>query len=220
MGRGAITRANVDDARREFAAVTERLLAALPERDRALERVRLLGSPVAEGLGERVFRMELERPCAVVERLLEYKLDGDFLIEADAQGRTVRLRGTADRIDLLDDGTLRLIDYKAGSAPRSSRAVQLPIYGVAAQQRLTGHRGRTWRLGEAGYVAFGTRELFVPLASRGSDLASSLLDGQRRFLEAVEGIEAGLYPPRPRDTILCDYCGYSEVCRKDYVAAE
>ena len=30
--------------------------------------------------------------------------------------RRIRLRGTADRIDLLADGTLRLIDYKTGKA--------------------------------------------------------------------------------------------------------
>ena len=43
----------------------------------ALERTRLLGSPAAAGLGEAVFRMEAERPVAVVERLLEHTLDGD-----------------------------------------------------------------------------------------------------------------------------------------------
>jgi RecB family exonuclease len=130
------------------------------------------------------------------------------------------LRGTADRIDLLADGTMRLIDYKTGRAPKTSRAVQLPIYGVAAEQRLAGYRSQDWELGEAGYVAFGMRELFVPMRSRRSDQASTIADGQRRFLGAVEGIEAGDYPPRPEDPILCDYCAYTEVCRKDYVGDE
>jgi RecB family exonuclease len=217
-GRGAVTRESIDEARAEFAAVTERLLPRLPEADRALERVRLLGSAAAAGLGDRVFRMELERPMGVVERLLEFALDGDLRLEVDACARTVRLRGTADRIDLLEDGTIRLIDYKTGRAPKGSRAVQLPIYGLAATERLGGHRGRNWELREAGYLAFGMRELFVPMGARRSDYESTITDAKRRFLRSVEGIEAGEYPPRPADLMLCDYCAYTEVCRKDYVS--
>ena len=39
----------------------------------------------------------------------------------------LRLRGKADRIDLLDDGTLRIVDYKLGRAPKPGRALQLPV---------------------------------------------------------------------------------------------
>ena len=54
-----------------FEGVVEGELKALPEAEAALERTRLLGSPVASGLGEVVFRMEAERPAQVIERLLE-----------------------------------------------------------------------------------------------------------------------------------------------------
>jgi RecB family exonuclease len=55
----------------------------------------------------------------------------------------MRLRGKADRIDLLDDGTLRVVDYKLGRAPKPARALQLPVYGVCVTQQLEGRHGRS-----------------------------------------------------------------------------
>jgi RecB family exonuclease len=133
--------------------------------------------------------------------------------------RTVRIRAQADRIDLLVDGSLRIIDYKLGRAPRTSRALQLPIYGICATQHLEGHRGRSWRVGEAGYVAFGEPDVFKPLAFRG-DIDGALAAGQDRLIAAVEGIERGEFPPRPDEPYLCTFCAYSGVCRKDYVGDE
>jgi len=52
--------------------------------------------------------MEAERPTAVVERLLEKKLDGEFTIDTSDGPRTVALRGKADRLDLLADGSITL----------------------------------------------------------------------------------------------------------------
>jgi ATP-dependent helicase/DNAse subunit B len=54
----------------------------------------------------------------------------------------VRLHGYIDRLDAAPDGTLRVIDYKAGSAAISSshlkegRRLQLPIYALAARDAL------------------------------------------------------------------------------------
>jgi RecB family exonuclease len=216
-GRGAITVENLAFARELFARVVDQAIERLPEAERALERVRLIGSAAAQGLGDRVLRFEAERRVEVLERLLEYKLDGDADVTGGGVTRRVRLRGTADRIDLLADGTLRLLDYKSGRPPRGARAIQLPIYGVTAEQRLNGYRGRAWTLGEAGYVSFALRDPFVSMVPRGADRAAVLAEGQRRFLDALDGIERGSFPPRPSDVILCDFCPYPIVCRKDYV---
>ena len=147
-GHHAITPDNLDTARALFADIVEGHLARVPEAEAALERTRLLGSSVAAGLGEVVFRMEAERPVDVVERLLEYELDGEFELAGPDGPRRIALRGMADRLDLLADGTFRLIDYKLSSAPNKSRALQLPIYGVCAEQRLactTAAAGRSAR---------------------------------------------------------------------------
>ena len=214
---GPLTSRNLEGATQCFQEITERFLLKLSEPDRTLERARLLGSPTTVGLGERLLRLESEHPTKILDRLLEHVLEGDFVFVHENISRRIKLKGIADRIDLLADGGLRLIDYKLGRAPKSSHSVQLPIYGVCAEQQLSGRLGRQWKLAEAAYLAFGTRETFIPLAANSSKLKEALEDGQRRFLRAIEGIESGDFPPRPAEQALCRVCSYSKVCRKDYV---
>jgi RecB family exonuclease len=215
-GHGAVTAETSEQALDAFRALAEERLASLSPLDRALEQARLLGSAAVAGLAERLFAFEIERDLPIEERLLEHPLEGVFTFEAGERRRAVRIRAKADRIDLLADGSLRIIDYKLGRAPKASRALQLPIYGVCATQHLEGRRGRSWRVSEAGYVAFGDPDVFRPLAPRG-EIAGALAAGQQRLLDAVEGIERGEFPPRPDDPHICTYCAYAGVCRKDYV---
>ncbi len=218
-GHGSVTTANVADALAMFEDVAESQLAGLPESDRAVERTHLLGSAAAAGLAERAFTFEIEQGGQVIERLLEHELEGEFVFASSAGSRTVRLRAKADRIDLLADGTLRLIDYKLGKAPKASRALQLPVYGVCAEQSLDGRHGRSWTLGKAGYVAFREKNPFVELGGS-SSLAEAVAGGQERFLAAIDGIERGEFPPDPDEPYRCTWCGYASVCRKDYVGDE
>jgi RecB family exonuclease len=216
-GHRGITMDNLEAARELFASVAEEQLKTLPEAEAALERTRLLGSPVAAGLGEVVFRMEAERPVDVVERLLEYKLQGDFEFAGPRGPRRIALRGVADRLDLLEDGSFRLIDYKLSSAPSKNRALQLPIYGLSAEQRLRNHRGRQWTLGEAAYISFRGVKKVTPLFTARADRATVLAAAQERLIDAVDAIERGEFPPSPEDVWLCGFCSYGAVCRKDYV---
>jgi RecB family exonuclease len=210
---------NMAEALARFEGIAETRLAALPESDRALERTHLLGSAAAPGLAERAFAFEVEHGGEVIERLLEHELEGAFLFSADAGPRTVRLRAKADRIDLMADGTLRVIDYKLGKAPKPGRALQLPIYGLCAQQSLAGRHGRTWTLGRAGYVAFREKNSFVALGGS-SSLDEAVAAGQVRLLTAIDAIERGEFPPNPDEPFICTRCGYATVCRKDYVGDE
>ena len=123
-GRGAITPGNLDDARTMFTAAVDDILEGLPDAEAGLERTRLLGSSAAAGLGEAVLRMEAERPVAVVERLLEHRLDGAFSIATASGPRLIPIRGKADRLDPLEDGTFRLSDYKPGWPPDRGRALR------------------------------------------------------------------------------------------------
>ena len=199
-----------------FTAVVDRALERLPAAEAGLERTRLLGSPAAAGLGEAVFRMEAERPIAVVERLLEHPLRGDFTIATADGPRTIPIRGKADRLDLLADGTFRLIDYKLGWPPQRTRALQLPIYSICAEQRLVSHHGRSWTLGEAVYLAFKGPRRVVPLFSAG-DRVKVLADAQQRLAATVDAISRGEFPPTPDDVWRCETCSFASVCRKDYV---
>ena len=216
-GHRGITPDNLDAARVLFAEVVEEKIARLSDSEAALERTRLLGSPVAAGLGEVVFRMEAERPAAVVERKLEDRFGGEFEFTGPRGTKRIAIKGVADRIDLLEDGTFRLIDYKLSSAPSKSRALQLPIYGLCAEQQLKGHNGRDWTLGEAAYIAFRGAKKVTPLFTARSNRAEVLADAQEKLIDAVESIESGAFPPTPEDVFLCGFCSFAAVCRKDYV---
>jgi RecB family exonuclease len=213
-GRASITAETLEEALAVFETVAEGHLAGLRESDRALERTHLLGSAVAPGLAERAFAFEIEHGVEVIERLLEHELEGAFVFRGAEGPRQVNLRAKADRIDLLADGSARIVDYKIGRAPKLSRSLQLPVYSTCASQQLAGRHGREWPVSRAGYVAFREKNAFVSL---GVNLEKALAEGEQRLVAAVTSIEAGSFPPRPEDPWLCSRCGFASVCRKDYV---
>jgi RecB family exonuclease len=219
-GARAITAGNLDEAVALFEEVAETSLAALPAAERDLERLYLLGSAAAPGLAERAFGFEIEQDVGIVERLLEHKLEGEFVLAGADGPVTLPLRGKADRIDLLDDGTLRVVDYKLGRAPKSHRALQLPVYGVCASQQLEGHHGRSWPVSRAGYVAFREKNAFSSIGSSQAEVQKALVDGQARMVAAVGRISKGEFPVDPDEPFFCTRCGYASVCRKDYVGDE
>jgi RecB family exonuclease len=216
-GRRAITLENVGDALALFEQVTEERLLTLSEADRPLERTHLLGSAASPGLAERAFGFEIDHGVEVVERLLEHELEGPFSFTSGGVTRTVPVKLKADRIDLLTDGTLRVIDYKLGRAPKTARSLQLPIYGVCAEQQLKTRDGRDWKLSRAAYVAFRERNAYVPL---GSPIEDAIAVGQVKFLETIDAIETGAFPVDPEEPYRCQWCAYPAVCRKDYVGDE
>ena len=118
---------------------------------------------------------------------------------------------------LLDDGTFRLIDYKLGWPPDRSRALQLPIYSVCAEQQLASHSGRSWQLGEAMYLAFKGPKRVVPLFAKPADRDKVLSDAQQRLADTLDAIARGEFPPTPDDVYRCETCAFTAVCRKDYV---
>ena len=217
QGHLGITPDNLPQARAIFSEVIEPLLAMLPEDEAAVQRTRLLGSAADEGLAEAVFHVEAEWDTPVVERLLEHSLSGEFEIRTETETRRVSLRGKADRIDLLQDRTFRIIDYKLSRAPDRKLALQLPVYTVCTVQHLGQTRGEAWEPGQAGYIAFGQDRQFVPMLARGKNRDAMLLDAQTRLLDAVDRIERGEFPPTPADTMMCARCAHALVCRKDYV---
>ena len=212
-GGGGITPGRLDSARALFAEVAEPLLGRLPQSDAALERARLFGSALSVGIVDTILSMEVARPGTVRERWLEYRLEGEFSLGSES--RRVPLRGVADRIDLLDGGRLRIVDYKTGSAPERTRALQVPVYALCAQERLASRDGHAWMVDEAVYVSFAGKKAIVSVAE-GDDL-KLLSTARERVFELVDQINAGVFPPRPNDPIMCGYCAYSSVCRKDYV---
>ena len=137
---------------------------------------------------------------------------------ADGGPRQVALRSKADRIDLLADGTLRIVDYKTGRAPETQ--------ALAAAADLRRLRAAGARRPPRALVD-GRR---APATSRSRRRRRSCelqnpAEGARRRAGAcsstvVDAIERGEFPVRPDEPFLCNWCPYPGVCRKDYVGDE
>ena len=219
-GDRAITHDRLDDARALFEEVAEAMLVRLPDADASLERARLFGSAISMGMVDVVLGLEASRPSPVRERWLEYRLEGEFSLGVPG-GRRLPLKGVADRIDLLEGDRLRVIDYKSGYPPNTKRALQVPVYALCAQERRADRDGHAWPIDEAAYVAFSGKRALVPVIKAGaSDPAGILAAARERLFAAADGVGRGEFPPRPHDPIICNWCAYPSVCRKDYVGDE
>lgn len=131
------------------------------------------------------------------------------------QGRSFRLRGFIDRVDLIGEDTYRIIDYKTGNpAPYEGlvhfgrgRTLQPALYAVALEQMLARERpGAKPFVAESGYLFPSRRgegdEIMVRNFDRGR--LRSLLNDLLALLEKgyfIAGTEAK-----------CDYCDYRAVC--------
>ena len=216
---GAITAELLPEALVRFAQLTEATLASLPEADRALERTRLLGSLVAPGIADRVFEIEVDARLPIVRRLLEADLRGTFVFPqlGGLKQRPVEIHGKADRIDVLDDGSLRVIDYKLSRLPDTRTSIQIAVYAHAARQMLEQADGRPYTVRDAMYLAFGDENKFSgPLGNRDNRTDDVVHARVQEFADIIDRIEAGEFPAKPKDTGNCSWCRYAGVCRKEY----
>jgi RecB family exonuclease len=111
------------------------------------------------------------------------------------------IKGRIDRIDLLEEGVVRVIDYKTG-APKERKfadeSLQLSIYAMAVAQ-----------------MGMSPRELVLVNVQDNSLAVSSRtpkqLDSAREKIEeAAEGIRQGEFDPKPGSH--CRWCNYQNLC--------
>jgi RecB family exonuclease len=131
-------------------------------------------------------------------------------------GRAVRFRGKADRVDIAADGTLHVVDYKTGRSTsykdlseltpdQQGRRLQLAVYGEAA--RLHQHRPDAQVQSEYWFVS--TKGKFE---RKGYPVTAPVLARVCTTLATVvQGVEAGVFPnyPTAKSTtpwVECDYC--------------
>jgi RecB family exonuclease len=213
-GRGRITSREMAEARALFEEIAEPALRSLSPAEAGLERARLFGSAVGSGIADRVFAMEAERGIEIRERLMEYELDGEFTFAGeDGERQAVRLRAKIDRVDVLGDGTFRLIDYKTKYVPDRRTALQLPIYGACVRTTLSQEHGRDIAASEAMYLSFEGPQAVVPLEERGKSLEELTTEAGHRLVAALNDIARGHYPPVPETKNLCTMCRFTAVCR-------
>ncbi|ODS57779.1 MAG: hypothetical protein ABS36_04865 [Acidobacteria bacterium SCN 69-37] len=219
-GHGAVTDATMPEAQAIFGEIAEELLAHLPPQDRAVERLRIKGSIVAPGVADRVLELEVASGEPVAARRLEVPIDGAFVfpLRGGLTSTTITIRGKADRVDILGDGALRVIDYKLGRLPDLETSVQVAVYGHCARQVIEAEDGRPHPVADAMYLAFGDDRRFDGRMPGRTETEVSLAVEARAgvFADVVGRIEAGVFPPRPRRASECQWCGFAGVCRKEY----
>lgn len=126
----------------------------------------------------------------------------------------VRLHGYIDRLDAAPDGSLRVIDYKAGSAAISAshlkegRRLQLPIYALAARDALglgeiSG--GFYWHIQKA-----EASSLKLEKFEGGVEAAFAL--AVAHIGKHVTGIRAGHFEPKAPDDGCPSYCPAVNFC--------
>lgn len=120
-----------------------------------------------------------------------------------ADGRTLLFRGRADRLDLAEDGTLYVVDYKTGKMGSGYTSItdddpvvrgtklQLPVYGLAARA----HHGNPHAPVHAEYW-FVTRT--GGFKDKGYDVTTDVVARTSATLSTiVTGIEDGIFPAHP-----------------------
>lgn len=126
----------------------------------------------------------------------------------------VRLHGYIDRLDAAPDGTLRVIDYKAGNAAISAahlkegRRLQLPIYALAARDSLgLGEisSGFYWHIQKAEASSLKL-EKFEGGAPAAFETAIAQIG------KHVNAIRAGHFEPKPPEDGCPSYCPAVNFC--------
>ena len=186
----------------------------------------------------RYLELEEQRLTRLVTEWLDYEATRIEFEVADTEvRRTVHIDGLTfdlrlDRLDLLNDGSLLVIDYKSGDVspkcwetPRPDD-VQLPLYAGFALDREREHLGglvfAKVRAGESGFAG----QVFDPAATLSSGLkgTSSLvknkltLDQLEAWRDCIQQLArdflAGRAEVDPREAPkTCERCGLQTLCR-------
>jgi ATP-dependent helicase/DNAse subunit B len=132
--------------------------------------------------------------------------------------KVIKLRGLIDRVDRNHAGELRVIDYKTGGSHLSKRdfdegrRLQLPIYGLAAQEALAlGEvvEGFYWTIRDAKPSSFKLSNYKTENAE-GFEAALGVL--QKHLSRILSGIHGGIFPPKPPHGGCPSYCPAAGWC--------
>jgi ATP-dependent helicase/DNAse subunit B len=136
-----------------------------------------------------------------MEEKFEFALDDSLTIS-----------GKIDRLDVADDDTAYVVDYKYSNAQNTKgrrdnkNLLQAPLYLLAVE--------KFFRLKAAGMYYIGLKGGVEPAGWEASELEPDWLDQARtRTLAIVEQIRAGRMDVAPSDRDKCRFCDCADVCR-------
>jgi RecB family exonuclease len=111
------------------------------------------------------------------------------------------IKGRIDRIDLLEEGVVRVIDYKTG-APKERKfadeSLQLSIYAMAVAQM---------NLSPRELVFVNVQDNSLAVSSR---TPKQIESARQKIEDVAEGISRGEFDPKPGSH--CRWCDYQNLC--------
>ena len=204
----------------------------MPELGGELQIIRNI---VREYLGKNLLNYDILNHDFVVAKT-EDDVALDMPIEVEGEHFTVKLAGRADRIDSLNNGMLRVIDYKTGKPRLNYNGVESLFHGepIATKREsniintllysmmLSHDRGRDVRP-ELYYVGSMVREDYSPRFIETIDRKSRTLEAYSEVAEEFEAeVENTLREMFNRsvpfsqceDDSACKYCDYQTICNR------
>lgn len=136
-------------------------------------------------------------------------------VKCGERGASFRMAGRIDRIDRIEKGLYRVIDYKTGSSSPfetfkhfgRGRILQHALYGLAAEQIIQKLAiDKTPSVVESGYY-------FPTLKGEGKEIVVGAFDRERLaklLAELLSVLETGRFVVNPEAD--CDFCDYRPVC--------
>lgn len=163
---------------------------------------------------------------------LERRISCGFSFGPPGSRQTLRFSGIADRIDRLDDGTLRVVDYKTGAAHLEFAGLDSLFHG-AGKQRLSNilqtllYAMMLYRMEGRDSVP----SLYYVRSMNRADYSPQLIDREEglsgapyshysaRFEELVSATLTEMYDPRIPfrqcdDPDTCTFCDFNVICRR------
>lgn len=173
--------------------------------------------------GKQVLQRFLEEEADRAEEIQHTEVEKELQLPLD---NDIWLSMRIDRLDTLQDGSIRVLDYKTGrlkSGPEYIRQFQMPCYALAVQKCLEGplvwvevvglHKlndnGRTHRK-ILEWEEQGNEEKLSP--ARLAQLAMQIQD-------TAANIRAGKFEPKP-EAETCRFCAYRMLCDKAFGTLE
>jgi ATP-dependent helicase/nuclease subunit B len=145
-------------------------------------------------------------------------------LELPVKGRTLRIGGYIDRIDVQGGGSARVIDYKSGrnygekdNLFRGGKSLQLPLYMLAADAILKKH-GVPARAQESQYYYITARGGFKRVVFTRDQFEARDEEFKTILDTTARGIASGTFPQNPDGGENCRFCEFTSVCGHARVA--
>lgn len=188
-------------------------------------------------IGSGVLTYDAAHPDFRVEKL-EHEVSTPFEFESGGEKKRVLFKGTADRIDTLDSGIVRVVDYKTGASHLMFEGVENLFVGTSKQRQsniiqtllysmmITRSEGRTvvpalYYVRDLGREDYSPQLVEVVGSGKGKSLQT--VDNYAAYAEEFESRLAATLgeifdfdtPFTQCDDIeVCKYCDYADICRR------